>query len=144
MEIFNFTKKKPKSKTPDIVHIDHNADSNDTALFVPGKGHLPLIGPTSGFDFEELKRREQHAMYVREFMLRELHKNWQCTQCKRIWRCRFDRDTGQPLPGQTTVIIEWAKPEAGGEKAEVLVCPYVDGNGKSCRGPVVEFKERIQ
>lgn len=128
---------KPKS----IVQIDHEADSNDTALFVPGLGNLPLVGATSGLEYDRLKKAEIEKREFNRRIVAALHKAWQCVQCKRIWRCRFNPETGHPLKYQRVVIIERTTPLNGGPRTEVLVCPYVDQNGKKCRGPVVEYKE---
>ncbi len=80
-----FGVKQPK------VYIDH-----ETGLIhgLPD-GPEPLVGPTSGKEYEDLKKKEQHNDAAAKLMRRLMLSNWKCIQCKRVWkgtlvRIRFD------------------------------------------------------
>lgn len=147
-------------KQVNIVTIDHEASGNETAIIVPGKGRLPLVGPTSGADYERLKRAEVEKQKLNRQIVEDLHKSWQCTQCKRIWKCRFhavhsegcpygheyhgltpECQFGKPIKNQRIVIIDAKVALNGGPPSVALVCPYVSPRGEKCRGPVIQYKE---
>jgi hypothetical protein len=85
-----------KRQTPDVppkrgVWIDH-----ETGLIhgLP-EGPQPLVGPTSGRAYEDLKAAEKKNEAAKRVMQRMMLSNWKCTQCRRVWkgtkvRVRFD------------------------------------------------------
>jgi hypothetical protein len=90
---FNIAMKTPAPPAPKKrgVWIDH-----ETGLIhgLPN-GPEPLVGPTSGKAYEDLKAKEKQNAAASKVMQRLMLSNWKCTQCKRRWkgtlvRIRFD------------------------------------------------------
>lgn len=102
----------PKIPT-DVVRVDHETGD----VHVPGKGNLPLIGPTSGAAYEDLKRKEKEHRASMLRLQRAMLSTFQCTQCK------------QRQPG-TEVRVKWMKQE--GVEMETLVC-----RDRKCDAPVI-------
>ena len=106
----------PKLPT-DVVTVNHETGE----VHVPGKGNLPLIGPTSGPAYEDLKRKEQEHRASMLRLQRAMLSTFQCTQCHKI------------QPG-TEVRVKWMKPE--GVEMETLVC-----RDRKCDAPVVMIED---
>jgi len=66
----------------DRVKVDHETGM----VNVPGVGPLPLVGPTSGREYKNLKEAEAQFELDRAKLNQDRAKRWQCVQCKRIWR----------------------------------------------------------
>ena len=81
---FNISMKTPAPAQPkrEGVWIDH-----ETGLIhgLPN-GPQPLVGPTTGAAYEELKKNEKNHEAANRLLKRQMLSNWQCTQCKRKWR----------------------------------------------------------
>ncbi len=82
----DFLKKGP----PKVVQVNHDARGNEDALYVPGMGFLPLIGPSSGEEYKRLKASETLKREMNAKLLEIMRKSWQCIQCKRVWKLRFE------------------------------------------------------
>jgi hypothetical protein len=95
------------------VYIDH-----ETGLIhgLPD-GPEPLVGPTSGKEYEDLKVREKQQAAMNAMLERQMLSTYQCTQCKR-------KQIGKH------VRVKWLKQE--GVNMETLVC--FDGK---CDAPVI-------
>ena len=79
---FDFTKKFP----PPIVTVDHDTGM----LHVPGVGPLPLVGPTSGKEYQDLKKSLHGKAELNRRMMDIFRRHWQCTQCKKIWKVNLE------------------------------------------------------
>ena len=136
----DFTKRHPKREK---VSINHETGT----IHVPGVGDLPLKGDfTSGFGYEELKRKEQEWRTQTEpYLLAKLRKTWQCTQCKRIIagqnlkaKHRFAGSAGDlvtPVGASIETHMDFVRNLD-------FVCPgYLDEHGQQivCDAPVVEY-----
>lgn len=108
------------SKIPtDITKVDHETGD----IHVPGKGNLPLIGPTSGSAYEDLKQKEKENRLAMQRLKRAMLSTFQCTQCH----------TRQP---GTDVRVKWGKVE--GVEMETLVC-----RDRKCDAPVVMIEDAL-
>lgn len=101
----------------DITKVDHETG----LIHVPGRGNLPLIGPTSGSAYEDLKAKEKQNRAAMLHLKRQMLSTFQCTQCKR------------KQPG-TQVRVKWMKTE--GVDMETLVC-----RDPKCDAPVVMIED---
>lgn len=101
------------------IRIDH-----ETGLIhgLPN-GPEPLVGPTTGSEYEALKKKEATHKQAMHLLKRQILSTYQCCQCKRKW------------PGKD-VRVKWRKQE--GVNMETLVCP-----DKRCDGPVVVYEDAI-
>jgi hypothetical protein len=100
----------------DILRETVKVDHETGMVNVPGKGDLPLIGPTSGSAYEDLKKREAEQ---RQFMMRlkrAILSTYQCQQCKR-------KMSGANIRVRMETI--------GGIQAQTLVC-----SDPKCDAPV--------
>lgn len=79
---FDFTKKFP----PPIVQVDHDTGM----LHVPGIGPLPLVGPTSGRAYEDLKKSLHAKADINRRLMDIFRRHWQCTQCKKVWKVKLE------------------------------------------------------
>jgi hypothetical protein len=103
----------------DVVKVNHETGN----VHVPGKGDLPLIGPTSGTAYEELKRKETENQAAMMRLKRAIFSEYQCTQCKRKMSGALTR-------------VKWLTLD--GVKAEALVCCDT-----RCDAPVVMIKDAL-
>jgi len=112
---FNISMKNPAPEAPKKrgVWIDH-----ETGLIhgLP-EGPQPLVGPTSGAAYEELKRNEKNQAALNKVMRRQILSNWKCTQCKRVWKGS---------------LVRFSMNVIGGKTFESFKCPDT-----SCDAPVV-------
>lgn len=99
------------------IRIDH-----ETGLIhgLP-EGPQPLVGPTTGSEYQELKKKEKQHAQAMHFLKRQILSTYQCTQCKRKWSGR-------------DVRVKWRKQD--GVNMETLVCP-----NKKCDGPVIMVED---
>lgn len=102
---------------PNEVSIDHDRG----LIWTPGIGWQPLLGPTSGAAYQELKRKEQERKQLNIHLRRQILSTWRCTECKRVW---IGKD----------VRVKWRKVD--GVNMETLVCP-----DPRCDGPVIIEKD---
>ncbi len=106
---------KPDIRPPAII----NHETGD--INVPGKGPLPLIGPTSGAAYEDLKQREKAVNQQLRDLRHSLLSTFQCTQCK------------EKQPG-TLIRLKWMVVE--GMKMLAPVCRHVN-----CDAPAVIIED---
>lgn len=99
------------------IRIDH-----ETGLIhgLPD-GPQPLVGPTSGKAYEELKAKEQKQAVINAHLERQMLSVFQCTQCRR-------KQSGK------NVRVKWRKVE--GVNMETLVC-----FNPACAAPVVMIQD---
>lgn len=99
------------------IYIDH-----ETGLIhgLPD-GPEPLVGPTSGREYEELKRKESQQKVMNAHLERQMLSMFQCTQCKR-------KQSGKH------VRVVWRKMD--GVNVETLICSDV-----KCDGPVIVIQD---
>jgi len=107
------------------LQIDHETGD----LVISNFGRLPLVGPTSGSEYEQLKKREAQKRVVDEILLRLMRKFWKCNQCGKIW------------PG-TQIRPQWSK----ALQAEILVCadPSCDAPVVECEAPIIGQDQTLQ
>jgi ribosomal protein L37AE/L43A len=118
------------------IRIDH-----ETGLIhgLPN-GPQPLVGPTTGSEYQELKKKEalnkQNELAIRRRML----STWQCTECKRKFPGRDPRLPRPATPPSryyaTDLRVKWRKTE--GVNVETLVCP-----DQRCDGPVIMVEDAM-
>lgn len=84
-------------------------------------GPEPLVGPTSGREYEELKRKEKQQAAMNAHLERQMLSTFQCVQCKRKQSGKFVR-------------VKWLKQD--GVNLETLVCSDV-----KCDAPVVVIQD---
>lgn len=84
-------------------------------------GPQPLIGPTTGREYEELKKKEKEHGQAMHLLRRQMLSTYQCCQCKRKWSGKHAR-------------VKWRQTE--GVNMETLVCP-----DSHCDGPLVLFED---
>lgn len=136
MEEKNFTQQNPKHEKA-VTWIDHEMG----LIHIPGKGALPLVGPTTGREYERLKLSEAEKIQFNTRWYAIACQRWKCTQCGRVCR-RLKFAGGRPLANQSTPIIRWRKPLDGGPEREILCCPFRtprwkgDTEGPTCDAPM--------
>jgi hypothetical protein len=111
---------QPAPQTPrSQIRIDH-----ETGLIhgLPN-GPEPLVGPTTGSEYQELKKKEATHKEAMHLLKRQILSTYQCTECKRKWSGK-------------DVRVKWRKTE--GVNMETLVC--VD---RRCDGPVVMIEDAM-
>lgn len=101
----------------DQAKVDHETG----LIYVPGKGNLPLIGPTSGAAYEDLKAKEKEHREANLRLRRAILSTYRCTQCKRV-------------QSGANVRVRWMK--FHGVEAETLVCA-----NPRCDAPVVVIED---
>jgi hypothetical protein len=112
----------PASRNPqkrEQIRVDH-----ETGLIhgLPG-GPQPLVGPTTGREYEQLKQNEARNEQVKRLLERRMVTTYQCTQCKRKW------------PG-VHVRVKWRKQY--GVNMETFVCP-----DSHCDAPVIPLARQV-
>jgi hypothetical protein len=98
-------------------------------IHLKGKEPLPMVGPTSGAEYEKLKKDEKSALQVKQQIERYLRSTVQCTQCKRRWSW-FNPKEGWSEKG--SVVVKWMSGH------EVLTCPDL-----KCAGPCVVVEDAM-
>jgi hypothetical protein len=124
MAIHIFTKNNPAPPKRKSI-VDHETGF----IHLPGKEPLPMVGPTSGAEYEKLKADEKKALWVKQQMERYLRSTVQCIQCKRRWSWL------NPRPGWSekgSVFVKWMGAN------EVLTCA-----DKKCAGPCVVVEDAM-
>lgn len=109
------TKKVSKKAPEKGVWVDHETG----LVHIPGKDPLPLVGPTSGSEYDRLKKAEQRFKSDKASLLRLMRATWKCSQCAREWK------------GED-VRVKKAAPDT---EDVVFVCP-----DRKCDAPVVILK----
>lgn len=111
--------KPPASRSPNDVWVDH-----DTGLIhgLPG-GPQPLVGPTTGAAYQELKKNEAKHKQEMHLLKRQILSTYQCIQCKR------------KQPG-AFVRMKWEIKD--GVNMQLLVC-----RNPKCDGPVVLIEDAM-
>ena len=101
------------------IRIDH-----ETGLIhgLPG-GPQPLNGPTTGAEYEALKKKEAQHKQAMHLIRRQMLSTYQCTQCKRKWSGKHAR-------------VKWRTQD--GVNMETLVCP-----DSHCDGPLVLIEDAL-
>jgi hypothetical protein len=101
------------------IRIDH-----ETGLIhgLPD-GPQPLVGPTSGRAYEELKRNEKNHVAANRVMKRQILSNWKCIQCKRVWKGSLVRFTIRVVNGRN--FEEFKCPDSKCD-APVVICETVE------------------
>ena len=104
---------------PDEITIDHK-----TGL-IHRKNHAPveLVGPTTGSEYEELKKKEKQNAKAMAHMRRQMAAFFQCTQCKQKFSGKYAR-------------IKWLNLD--GVLAETLVC-----KDAKCDAPVIMIEDPL-
>ena len=107
------------------LQIDHETGELD----IPNFGRLPLVGPTSGSEYEQLKKREAEKRELNKNLLALMRKFWKCSQCGKIW------------PG-TRIRPQWSK----ALQTEILVCadPACDAPVVECEAPTIGEATTLQ
>jgi len=110
---------RPANVGPNQVWIDH-----ETGLIhgLP-EGPQPLVGPTTGSEYQQLKKKEREHKQAMHLLKRQMLSTYQCTQCKRKWSGK-------------NVRLSWKLID--GVQAEVLKCPM-----SSCDAPVVLIEDAL-
>ena len=78
----NPSQRNPFPQKRESVRIDH-----ETGLIhgLP-EGPQPLVGPTTGRAYEDLKKNEKNHQAAMRLMKGRMLSNWKCIQCKRVWK----------------------------------------------------------
>ena len=98
---------------PGELYINHR----DGTVRRPNHAPIPLVGPTTGTEYEELKKGEAKNAVAMKFIRRQMASTFQCTQCKRKFSGKFAR-------------VKWRNVD--GIFAETLVC-----FDSKCDAPIV-------
>lgn len=108
-----------KTGSREHIRIDH-----ETGLIhgLPD-GPEPLNGPTTGSEYEALKKKEVEHKQAMHLLKRQMLSTYQCTQCKRKFSGKLAR-------------VKWRTTE--GVNMETLVCP-----DQRCDGPVVMVADAL-
>ena len=104
---------------PGELYINHR----DGTIRRPNHAPIPLEGPTTGLEYEELKRKEKQNNEAMAFMRRQMASTFQCTQCKRKFSGKFARVAWRTIQG---VFME------------TLVC-----RDQKCDAPVVKIVDAL-
>jgi hypothetical protein len=104
---------------PGEMYIDHETG----LIHRPNHEPIPLQGPTTGSEYEELKRGEERNAKAMAHIRRQMAATFQCTQCKKKFSGKFAR-------------IKWRNVD--GVNAETLVC-----FDSKCDGPIVMIKDPL-
>lgn len=117
----------PKKSTPNLNTVDHEKGT----VNVPGVGELPLVGPTSGQAYRDLKSKEaQHAEEM-QWLFDAMRSTWSCPRCRKIIAMKFGAN-GMPLPNQPAPIL-------GPDR--VMLCPFKRQTHPDPEAPVELCKE---
>lgn len=123
MDFFFRSKPKPPAPPagtpPNEIWIDH-----ESGLIhgMPGEPQ-PLVGPTTGAAYQELKKKEAQHRQEMHLLKRQILSTYQCTQCKRKQR-------------GADVRMKWEMKD--GVNMQLLVCRF-----PSCDGPVVLIEDAM-
>ena len=98
---------------PGELYIDHKTG----LVHRPNHEPIPLFGPTTGAEYEELKKKEIGNSKAMAHIRRQMASTFQCTQCKRKFSGKFAR-------------VKWRNVD--GIFAETLVC-----FDSKCDAPIV-------
>ncbi len=104
---------------PGELYIDHR----DGTIRRPNHAPIPLQGPTTGAEYEELKCKEKQNAKAMALLRRQMASTFQCTQCKRKFSGKFAR-------------IKWRTVQ--GVFMETLVC-----FNPKCDAPVVMIEDGL-
>jgi hypothetical protein len=115
--------------------VKHGFVDHETGLIHLPSGDLPLVGPTSGMEYEQLKRAEPDAKKARWLIERYLRSILQCTQCKRKFS-HFNPSREREILCRAP-RIRWLKVE--GRMQESLVC-----FDPACDGPVIVAQDILE
>ena len=104
---------------PGELWVDHK-----TGL-IHRKGHdpVPLNGPTTGSEYEDLKRKEKRNANAMALIRRQMRSTFQCTQCKKTFSGKFAR-------------VKWRTVQ--GVLMETLVC-----FDSKCDAPIVMIEDGL-
>jgi hypothetical protein len=104
---------------PGELYIDHKTG----LVHRPNHDPIPLSGPTTGAEYEELKQKEILNSKAMAHIRRQMASTFQCTQCKRKFSGKF-------------AVVKWLKTE--GVLMETLIC-----FDQKCAAPVVMIKDGL-
>ena len=105
------------AKTP--AHPKTGMVDYETGLIrLPGKDPMPLVGPTTGQELQDLKVSDEKAKQLKFHIEHQLRNVWGCTQCKRL----FSWFSSNPVRNilKRAPRVKWRKID--GVNAETLVC----------------------
>jgi len=105
---------------PGELYVNHR----DGTIRRPHHEPIPLVGPTTGSEYEELKQKEAQNAKAMQFIRRQMASTYQCTQCKRKFSGKIAR-------------IKWRNID--GVNTETLVC-----FDQKCDGPIVVIRDALE
>lgn len=103
----------------DELRIDHETG----LIHRKGQPSIELVGPTTGSEYQELKKAEKKNREAMKHMRRQMASTFQCTQCKKKFSGKRAR-------------IKWLKLD--GVLAETLVC-----FDQKCDAPVIMIEDAM-
>ena len=122
IDIFDFTKKTQKNKIQsNIVQVDH-----EEGMVVIPKGtefpegaEVPIVGPTSGNAYKELKISEEKKREINKRLIALMGEWFQCIQCRQMMR---------GMDPETRVSVKVSRFRLGNSGPETLniTCPMCD------------------
>jgi hypothetical protein len=104
---------------PGELYLDHKTG----LIHRPNHEPVPISGPTTGSEYEELKQKEKQNAKAMALLRRQMASTFQCTQCKRKFSGKFAR-------------VVWRKTQ--GVLMETLIC-----FDEKCQAPVVMIKDGL-
>ncbi len=104
---------------PGELYINHR----DGTIRRPHHDPIPLNGPTTGTEYEELKKAEKKNAKAMAHIRRQMASTFQCTQCKRKFSGKFAR-------------VKWRNVQ--GVLMETLVC-----KDSTCDAPVIMIEDGL-
>lgn len=119
MDIFVKGNAPKPQHNPNHQYVDHETG----LIHRPKMAPVPLVGPTTGSEYEQLKKAEKQNQKLMLLLERQMRSTFQCTQCKKKWPGKFCR-------------IKWRTID--GVNAETLVCP-----NQKCDGPVIMIEDAM-
>jgi len=111
--------KAPTNPHPDQLWVDHETG----LIHRPNHDPVELNGPTTGREYEELKKASQRNEVAMAHMKRQMLSTFQCTQCRTKFSGKFAR-------------IKWRKVD--GIDMETLVC-----FDQKCDGPIIMIEDAL-
>lgn len=109
----------PTNPHPDRLWIDHETG----LIHRPNNEPIELVGPTTGREYEDLKKAEKRNEQAMKLLKRQILSTFQCTQCRQKFSGKFAR-------------IKWRKVQ--GIDMETLVC-----FDPKCDAPVVMIEDAM-
>jgi len=104
---------------PGQLYIDH-----DTGLIHrPGHDPIEVNGPTTGSEYQELKKREKQNAEAMKHLRRQMASTFQCTQCKKKMSGKYAR-------------VKWRNVD--GINMETLAC-----FDQKCDAPIVMIEDAL-